>query len=144
MADDIEDEQSGEEQKEEEALPERLKKIFINHVDSFHGKHIARVSPISREKQHVGWPAFGLKIFARSKPGSTNDAVEEEEAVEEEHAEERRKQLYDEYPVDDGWKVSGTVQDNQNYKRPPFIQETIQVRRNFLRRSFSCYASSSL
>ena len=49
MADDIEDEQSGEEQKEEEALPERLKKIFINHVDSFHGKHIARVSSMSRE-----------------------------------------------------------------------------------------------
>ena len=52
--------------------------------------------------------------------------------MEEEHADERRKQLYDEYPVEDGWKVSGTVQDNQNYKRPPFIQETIQVRRDCL------------
>ena len=43
MADDLDDEQLGEEQKEEEATPERVKKIFINHVDTFHGKHIARV-----------------------------------------------------------------------------------------------------
>jgi len=44
MADDSDDEQIGEEQvKEEEIVPEKPKKIFINHVDSYHGKHIARV-----------------------------------------------------------------------------------------------------
>lgn len=46
MTDELDDEQLAEEQKEEEALPERIKKIFINHVDSFHGKHIARVSSL--------------------------------------------------------------------------------------------------
>jgi hypothetical protein len=45
MADDSDNEQAGEEElKEEEAVPEKPKKIFINHVDSYHGKNIARVS----------------------------------------------------------------------------------------------------
>jgi len=109
MTDELDDEQLAEEQKEEEALPERIKKIFINHVDSFHGKHIAR-------------------IFARAKPGSTNDAVEEEEALEEEHVDDKKKRLYDEMPHEDGWKVSGTIQNNQNYKKPAFIQEVIQYK----------------
>ncbi len=72
-----------------------------------------------------------LKIFARAKPGATNDTVEEEETLEEEHAEERQKQLYDEYPIEDGWKVSGTIKNSQGYKRPPFIQEIIQVKLKF-------------
>jgi len=54
--------------------------------------------------------------------------VEEEEAMEEEHAEDKQKQLYDEYPIDDGWKVSGTIKNSQGYKRAPFIQEIIQVK----------------
>ena len=68
-----------------------------------------------------------MKIFARAKPGATGEAVEEEESLEEEHGEERQKQLYDEHPIEDGWKVSGTVKNSQGYKRPPFIQEIIQV-----------------
>jgi hypothetical protein len=72
-----------------------------------------------------------LKIFARAKPGATSESVEEEEALEEEHAEDRQKQLYDEYPHDDGWKVSGTIKNNQGYKRPPFVQEIIQVKLKF-------------
>jgi len=45
MADDSDDEQLGEEQfKEEEAVPEKPKRIFINHIDSYQGKNIARVS----------------------------------------------------------------------------------------------------
>jgi hypothetical protein len=46
MADEFDDVDIGEEhrEEEEEALPEKPKKIFINHVDSYHGKHIARVS----------------------------------------------------------------------------------------------------
>ncbi len=45
MADDSDDEQVGEEQlKEEEAVPDKPKKFFINHIDSYHGKNIARVS----------------------------------------------------------------------------------------------------
>jgi hypothetical protein len=32
------------EEEEEEDIDERDKRIFINHVDSYHGKHIARVS----------------------------------------------------------------------------------------------------
>jgi hypothetical protein len=54
--------------------------------------------------------------------------VEEEEAMEEEHAEDKQKQLYDEYPIDDGWKVSGTIKNSQGYKRAPFMQEIIQVK----------------
>jgi hypothetical protein len=54
--------------------------------------------------------------------------VEEEEAIEEEHAEDKQKQLYDEYPIDDGWKVSGTIKNSQGYKRAPFMQEIIQVK----------------
>ena len=47
MADDSDDEQVAEEQlKEEEAVPEKPKKIFINHIDSYHGKNIARVCSI--------------------------------------------------------------------------------------------------
>ena len=41
--DDDDDERVAEEQ-QEEAIPEKPKKVFINHVDTFHGKHIARVS----------------------------------------------------------------------------------------------------
>ena len=108
MADDSDDEQVGEEQVKEEPVPDKPKKIFINQIDTFHGKNIAR-------------------IFARAKAGSTNEAVEEEEAIEEEHAEDKQKQLYDEYPIDDGWKVSGTIRNSQGYKRAPFIQEIIQV-----------------
>jgi hypothetical protein len=45
MADDSDDEPLGEEQlKEEEPVPEKPRKIFINHIDSYHGKNIARVS----------------------------------------------------------------------------------------------------
>lgn len=48
MANDSDDEQTGEEQlKEEEAVPEKPKKFFINHIDSYHGKNIARVSYIN-------------------------------------------------------------------------------------------------
>ncbi len=54
--------------------------------------------------------------------------MEEEEAIEEEHAEDKQKQLYDEYPIDDGWKVSGTIKNSQGYKRAPFMQEIIQVK----------------
>lgn len=54
--------------------------------------------------------------------------MEEEEAIEEEHGDDRQKQLYDEYPINDGWKVSGTIKNGQGYKRPPFIQELIQVK----------------
>ncbi len=54
--------------------------------------------------------------------------MEEEEAMEEEHAEDKQKQLYDEYPIDDGWKVSGTIKNSQGYKRAPFMQEIIQVK----------------
>jgi hypothetical protein len=67
------------------------------------------------------------KIFARAKPGATSDVAEEEETVEEEHPDKRQKQLYGEDPIDDGWKVSGTIKDTQTYKRAPFIQEIIQV-----------------
>ncbi|CAF3511735.1 unnamed protein product [Rotaria socialis] len=110
MADDSDEEQVGEEQlKEEEALPQKPKKIFINHIDSYHGKNIAR-------------------IFARAKPGATSEAVEEEEALEEEQAEEKQKKLYDEHPIEDGWKVSGTIKNSQGYKRPPFIHEIIQYK----------------
>ncbi|CAF3808795.1 unnamed protein product [Rotaria sp. Silwood1] len=110
MADDSDEEQVGEEQlKEEEAVPQKPKKIFINHLDSYHGKHIAR-------------------IFARAKPGATGETVEEEEALEEEQAEEKQKKLYDEHPIDDGWKVSGTIKNSQGYKRPPFVQEIIQYK----------------
>lgn len=55
--------------------------------------------------------------------------VEEEDALEEEHAEEKKKRLYDDTPHEDGWKVSGTIQNNQNYKKAPFIEEVIQVGR---------------
>lgn len=110
MADDSDDEQIGEEQvKEEEVVPEKPKKIFINHVDSYHGKHVAR-------------------IFARAKAGATNESVEEEEAMEEEQADDQQKQLYDENPIDDGWKVSGTIKNSQGYKRSAFIQEIVQYK----------------
>lgn len=69
-----------------------------------------------------------LKIFARTKPGATNETSEEEETLEEEHGDDIQKQLYDEYPIDDGWKVSGTIRNSQGYKRPAFIQEIIQVK----------------
>ncbi|UJR15265.1 hypothetical protein I4U23_002219 [Adineta vaga] len=108
MADDSDEEQVGEEQVKEEPVPEKPKKIFINHIDTYHGKNIAR-------------------IFARAKPGSTNDATEEEEA-EEENSEKRQKQLYDENPTEDGWKVLGTVKNTQGYKRAPFIQEIIHYK----------------
>lgn len=50
MADDSDEEHIGEEQlKEEEALPQKPRKIFINHVDSYHGKNIARVSCCSKQ-----------------------------------------------------------------------------------------------
>jgi hypothetical protein len=32
------------EEEEEENIPEKDRKVFINHVDLFHGKNIARVS----------------------------------------------------------------------------------------------------
>jgi hypothetical protein len=67
------------------------------------------------------------KIFARAKPGATTESVEEEEAGEEEHTEDKQKQLFDEQSIDNGWKVSGTIKQNQGYKQPPFIQEIIQV-----------------
>ena len=70
----------------------------------------------------------GLKIFARAKPGSTSEPSEEEEA-EEENSEKKQKQLYDENPIEDGWKVVGTVKNTQGYKRAPFIQEVIHVTR---------------
>ncbi len=44
MADDSDEEQVAEEQLKEEAIPEKPKKIFINHIDTYHGKNIARVS----------------------------------------------------------------------------------------------------
>jgi len=47
--------------------------------------------------------------------------------VEEEQIDDRQKQLYDESPIDDGWKVSGTIKNSQGYKRPAFIQEIVQV-----------------
>ncbi|CAF1386022.1 unnamed protein product [Adineta steineri] len=110
MADDSDEEQVGEEQVKEEPVPEKPKKIFINHVDTYHGKNIAR-------------------IFARVKPGSTGDTGgEEEEAAEEENGDQRQKQLYDENPIENGWKVSGTIKNTQGYKRAPFMQEIIQYK----------------
>lgn len=68
-----------------------------------------------------------FQIFARAKPGATSEAVEEEEALEEEQADDKQKKMYDENPIEDGWKVSGTVKNSQGYKRPPFVQEIVQV-----------------
>ena len=48
MADDSDEEQVGEEQVKEEPVPEKPKKIFINHIDTYHGKNIARVSCVSQ------------------------------------------------------------------------------------------------
>jgi hypothetical protein len=57
-----------------------------------------------------------LKFFARVKPG------EEEKKIE-----DKQKQLDDEQLYIDGWKVLGTVKNNQDYIKPPFIQEVIEV-----------------
>ena len=51
----------------------------------------------------------------------------EEESLEEENSENKKKKLFDLTPTEDGWKVFGTIQDNQNYSRAPFIHEIIQV-----------------
>jgi hypothetical protein len=128
MADDSDEEQTGEEElKEEEAVPEKPKKLFINHIDSYHGKNIARVSVYEINFIIKIRIFIFSKIFARAKPSATGEAVEEEETLEEEHGEDRQKQLYDEHPIENGWKVSGTIQNSQGYKRPAFIQEVIQV-----------------
>ncbi|CAF3681171.1 unnamed protein product [Rotaria sp. Silwood1] len=84
--------------------------------------------PMINEKRGDGEIFCRLKIFARAKPGATGETVEEEEALEEEQAEEKQKKLYDEHPIDDGWKVSGTIKNSQGYKRPPFVQEIIQYK----------------
>jgi hypothetical protein len=69
-----------------------------------------------------------FKAFARTKLGSANEVVPEVEIiVEEGRAEEKQKQLYDEEPNVDGWKVLGTIKNNQGYQQPPFIQEIIDV-----------------
>ena len=45
MTDDSDQEHIDEkEHKEEEQISEQEKRIFINHIDSYHGKNIARVS----------------------------------------------------------------------------------------------------
>jgi hypothetical protein len=64
------------------------------------------------------------KFFARVKPGSANETAEDDETNR-----EKQKQLDedDEQPVENGWKVSGTIKNHQRYLRPPFIQEIIQV-----------------
>lgn len=107
MANDSDEEQIDDEQENPQILVDKERKVFINHVDSFHGKNIAR-------------------IFARVKPGATNETVDEEEAVEEEHSELKQKQFYDDQPIENGWKVSGTVKNAKSYRRPAFIEEIFQ------------------
>lgn len=68
-----------------------------------------------------------MKIFARAKPGITGETVEEEEAAEEEMIETKKKHFYDEQPIEQGWKVSGTAKNLEKYKRPPFVHELVQV-----------------
>ena len=44
MANDSDEEHLEDEQQNENILGDKERKIFFNHVDSFHGKNIARVS----------------------------------------------------------------------------------------------------
>lgn len=85
------------------------------------------VENLFNEEKLILFVLLHLKIFARAKAGATNESVEEEEAMEEEQADDQQKQLYDENPIDDGWKVSGTIKNSQGYKRSAFIQEIVQV-----------------
>ena len=68
-----------------------------------------------------------LKIFARVKPGVTNESVNEEEMLEEEHNDAKQKNVFDERPNEHGWKISGTLKTSHGYKRPAFVREIIQV-----------------
>lgn len=67
------------------------------------------------------------KVFARAKPGSTDESVPEVEILEEGQAEEKQKQLYDEQPDPEGWKVLGTIKNKQDYQKSIFIHEIIDV-----------------
>ena len=60
--------------------------------------------------------------MARVKPGLTNVSNDEEETVE-----HKQQESDDEHAYINGWKVIGTVKDNQKYIQPPFIHEIIQV-----------------
>ena len=82
---------------------------------------LALTNPLPGENRLVS------KIFAREKPGATSKDADEEEALEEEQADERQRHFYDEEPLANGWKVSGTIQNNQSYQQAPFINEIIQV-----------------
>ncbi len=102
----------------EKVILEKDKKIFINQVDSYHGKHIARVSKFYWVD--VDWlKNVSFKFFARVKPGSTNESSEE--------GGEKIEQLDDEQLYINGWKVFGTIKNTQGYIKPPFIQEIIEV-----------------
>jgi hypothetical protein len=57
----------------------------------------------------------------------TNESVDEEETLEEEQTDSKKKNLYDEQPIDNGWKVSGTVKNQQIYRQAPFIRDIVQV-----------------
>lgn len=60
--------------------------------------------------------------FARIKPGTALFTAEEEETNA-----QKWKPITEEQPVEDGWKISGTVKDQSNYVQLPFVQEIVQV-----------------
>jgi hypothetical protein len=56
------------------------------------------------------------------KPGATTESAEVEEVDY-----QKLMDIEDEQPKDGGWKVSGTVQNQQGYIKPAFIQQIVQV-----------------
>ena len=119
----IEEEQLKEE--DEDDTGEREKKVFINNLDSFQGKCIARVSINSWDRLRN--QLIDVQFFARVKPGATTQSAEEEDKdKDKEGSHQKLMDIEDDQPKENGWKVSGTVQ-NQSYTKPAYIQEIVQV-----------------
>ncbi len=64
-----------------------------------------------------------LKLFARVKPGSTIDTMDEETASSQKQNDADDDEINDE----DGWEVSGTIKNNQKYIKPSYIHQIVQV-----------------
>ena len=78
------------------------KRIFINHVDTFNGKNLA-------------------KYLAKCVVGASQGGEEEEAAGEEEHAEGGEAKEKNTY------KIYGTVKNGDEFKGADYIKEIIKV-----------------
>lgn len=92
---DIED---GEEEAVEEPQKIETKRIFINNVDTYHGKNLA-------------------KFLSKCVVGSSLEASGEEEAAGEEEKEKKKENTY---------KIYGTIKNESDYKKSEFVTETIK------------------